>query len=1684
MAKKQIRDYVFSPGVAGAGTLKVLGKVELDQILLITNTTANQFLYNFSDSALPISVQFTETTDGSDPDFPYANTLSNGVTTVTFQYDTTAYTSTDGIQFFIEVDEQTIRPYAFGTDAIERMRFAHPQSMLDADFEYGIQPTKWQSIDLLRNYPSIYEIPGSDIAVSTITTDASQGSGGLGPSLITVDTELDHQMAVGDPISLKGLSDSVIGFSSAEGSFIIDSVPSPTQFKYYSKAKVGTSPATSIKSSFTILKEAGFYTGAEIGTSPTFTVQTQGATGNFSTEGSTPPGAVTLGVTTNSTLPPLGAPLGGVNIASGTQVTGVVDTNAILAITNSFTAPSSTITFNDTNTIEIGSALNNGSGDTIFVTNIEGNVVTLSSPYTVSKTGNSFVSSQLPGSPQNFGLGTTTGFDFIRSKGSYTNVAINTIHNYNSLSQESTEVSYNPATGVLGTGAMWNVERDSSGSGYTVSIAAAGDGYSIGDQFTISGSAVGGSDGVHNIIIDVATISGTGAILTFTDSGTQSGINVNAGTGYSVGEKIVVYGNSLGGTSPFNDLDVYITGVGGNGDITSFAYYGVGISSTQSYISLEQDLTSGSGINSSFTVVRTGDGEITTQVDRIEIGGIIETDDIFNVTIDGTTTHSYTALSTDDRLEVRNALIGVINTTVGTCYAIAGNTIGEGTSALYTIDLFATTPGVGFSTSVQSEDAGANPADDQTITVSTITANSSTTTTPAYNVTITNPGTGYANNDTITIRGNKVGGDYSTNDITLTVNSVDANGAITAINTAGTPVTGSATFVKMPTNPTAFGAQFIPAIVGGLYQPTVGVAGSGYQLGYQFVIGGDLLGGTSPANDMTITVNGIDDSGGITSISATGSPLAGDTIAFYPAVSVSAATQGIIGPGSNITYSAIAKIMVEFATNHGLVPGDTILSSITSSGTGHSLASGPFYVNEVPSMLSIVYTARATGNVTQTGLAGKIYPRTDSFYTHRPFDGGVQLGTGSPSHGAQAVRQSKKYIRYQSGKGITYTTGALFAPNYDLRSAVSDGTSVGSIITCVTDDLNHGLQVGAEVNLRGITTTGYDGHYIVASIVDEITFTVIATQVLGSTSAEFGDQPIVSLYKWKGATVRAGAFDDQNGIFIQYDGSQISVGLRSSTYQIAGTVTATPDSNELTGVNTKFTEQLKVGDRLVIRGMSHLVTKIDNNTRLYMNPDFRGINTVSNVKSALTKEILIPQNEWNIDKADGTGKSGYVTDITKMQMMGFQYSWYGAGFIDWMFRGPSGDFIFLHRLKNNNRNNEAFMRSGNLPVRYEVINEGARDRISDAITDSQETLTVEDGRLFPDSGTLIIENEIVRYTNKSVNTLSGLTRAATYSNFAGGSQRTYTAGVATQHSKGTGVVLLSTTATPQINHWGSAFLTDGGFDDDRGYLFSWQEKEIAISTSKSAIFLIRLSPSVSNAVTGDLGERELINRAQLLLKNIEITTQGGSSSQGVIIEGVLNPRNYPIDPANINWVGLNTGGAGGQPSFAQVASGGDITWEGAASSVQASNAQSQTYYTTWVRFLRVDVAGVQIGWGVTGGDLKGGTTVANIWDSGSSHVYLIFSDRTRPGAANATTYTFAPILDAAIPGEQVFSFTASGGGERDNLDLSELKELTNTPIGGRGTFPNGPDVLAINAYLTSGSSVNATINLRWAEAQA
>jgi hypothetical protein len=65
---------------------------------------------------------------------------------------------------------------------------------------------------------------------------------------------------------------------------------------------------------------------------------------------------------------------------------------------------------------------------------------------------------------------------------------------------------------------------------------------------------------------------------------------------------------------------------------------------------------------------------------------------------------------------------------------------------------------------------------------------------------------------------------------------------------------------------------------------------------------------------------------------------------------------------------------------------------------------------------------------------------------------------------------------------------------------------------------------------------------------------------------------------------------------------------------------------------------------------------------------------------------------------------------------------------------------------------------------------------------------------------------------------------------------------------------------------------------------------------------IRLSPSVSEGLTGKLGDRDVVNRMQLRLKEIGI-----SSTQLVDVKVLLNPRLN-----NLNFIGVDT------PSLTQI----------------------------------------------------------------------------------------------------------------------------------------------------------------------
>lgn len=1479
----------------GCTTIKVQGKIRLDEILLITNTTNNQILYTFGDPTLGAVVNYDagyfSNGNFNDEDFPRFLQVTGEVTTIKINADTTGCSINDEIQIFVESAELIVRPYNFGTDAIERMRIAAPQSMLDADFEYGLQPTKWQAIGVARGYPSVYEIPGSDTAVLSVTTDASAGTAGIGQSLITVTTNGAHGFSVGTPVTIKGYANTISGFSRAEGTFLVNTVPSNNTFTYYAIAKVGTSNGQILATTYSQLRKGAFYTGASIGV-PVFSVFSNGIASSFTSQFITAQGSDQIAYT--GTLPQLGAPVTATGINPGTQVTGTVGPGGLVgsfAIENNVTAGSTSIVLTDSTGILEGMAIDDGSGTAIFVNSIAGNTVSFTGSTTINRIGNTQLFENVSGTYVNQ-TGSGAIFSITRTGGNYSGIAItNSGGNYRSNSRIT----------IIGT----DLGGTSPANDLVITITTVdGSGGITGTSFegtSVSGDAVysnlvydnstGQGSLVYNAVIPTGT-SGTGFNATFnvTRGASYSAVPAAGGQNYAVNDTITISGADVGGATPANDATLTVTQV------------------TKTYTGIIQDATSGTGSAAVFDITRTG----ATYTATVATGGsnyaINDTVTIFGTQLGGTSP------ANDLIIQVTSTNGGQIDT----INVASGTATGPGT--------ITTVSAAG--TSIQPTAGSA----------ALFTVNR---TAGAYTPSLSAAGAAYNVGDTLRFNGTQLGGTTPANNLVITITVIGLTGDIVDFTFAGTAVSGDFTFTNQSGTLIPYAgaaATFDVTRSNGTY-PTVvpNLEGTGYRANEQLRILGTSLSGASPANDVIITIDTVGVTGNILTASATGTSITGVAVTFYSAITISEPTIASIPNGTSISTSAIAVIQITFSSAHGLVPGANMLIDITSAGSNHALAKGPFYVESTPDLNVVRYTARSSGVIDTTStLTGIVYARPDSFFVHRPFDGGVQLGTGGPQHGVQAIRMSKKYIRYQSGKGIMYTTGALFAPSYNIQTLTADGTAVNSTITLVTDDVDHGCQVGGKIRIVGVTTAGYNGEYVVADVVTERILKVRATTVLGNLYAFLSTAAQMSVLNWHGSTVRAGTFDDQNGMFWQYDGKYLAVGRRSSTFQLTGFVSIVKDTNLVVGTNSRFRDQVKAGDRVVIRGMTHIVTNVTSDSSMTVTPDYRGATNAIQAKMCLVQDLIARQYEFNLDTLDGNGPSGYDLDISKMQMIGMQWSWYGAGFIDFMLRGADGNYVFAHRIRNSNTNTEAYMRTGNMPVRYEVINEGATGKLANSVTASQTTLTLVDASNFPDeSGVVLIENELISFNGKSYNTLIGCTRSAPLVNFVGGAQRTFRAGAAATHEYNTGVVLVSNTISPIISHWGSAMLTDGRFDEDRGYLFNYASTGIQASTTKATAFLIRLAPSVSNAIIGDLGDRELINRAQLLLKAIEVTTDTAATG-GVVVEGVLNPSNYPTDPGNITWSGLAGSSAGGQPSFAQIAPGGSVSWAGGGTTTTAT----------------------------------------------------------------------------------------------------------------------------------------------------
>jgi len=336
----------------------------------------------------------------------------------------------------------------------------------------------------------------------------------------------------------------------------------------------------------------------------------------------------------------------------------------------------------------------------------------------------------------------------------------------------------------------------------------------------------------------------------------------------------------------------------------------------------------------------------------------------------------------------------------------------------------------------------------------------------------------------------------------------------------------------------------------------------------------------------------------------------------------------------------------------------------------------------------------------------QVYTRANCVNVHRPFDGGVELQAAKAPQ-VMITRQTRKYFRYQSGKGLQYSTGINFSPSLDVSYITHDGSTYATIVTRKAHNLVAGNRIMVEnVEVTSGVATPYTNpsnnlYFTVFDVIDEFTFRY-ATNGVPADLAPSGF-PDLFVYEWSGASVRAGMFDDQNGMYFEYDGQNLNCVRRSATGQLGGFVSVAFNSNIVTGTNTRFTKQLSPGHSIVIRGQTYKVGSVVSDTQINITPAYRGV-AGSRIVMTKVEEVRVPQSQWNIDKCDGTGINGFHLNIHRMQMAYIDYSWYGAGKVRFGFKDTDGRVFYCHEFVHNNKKVEAYLRSGNLPARYEIEN--------------------------------------------------------------------------------------------------------------------------------------------------------------------------------------------------------------------------------------------------------------------------------------------------------------------------------------------------------------------------------------------
>lgn len=219
------------------------------------------------------------------------------------------------------------------------------------------------------------------------------------------------------------------------------------------------------------------------------------------------------------------------------------------------------------------------------------------------------------------------------------------------------------------------------------------------------------------------------------------------------------------------------------------------------------------------------------------------------------------------------------------------------------------------------------------------------------------------------------------------------------------------------------------------------------------------------------------------------------------------------------------------------------------------------------------------------------------------------------------------------------------------------------------------------------------------------------TQFGGSTVDAFGRLRVTSPYTIFDSQSRFAA--DPAYSYVTDTGGTTSYNTNKSSVDLA--VTTTSGSTALAQTFRVFPYQPGKG-LLTLQTFTMAAAKTNLTQRVGYYSAYNGVyleqgpNGVTFVIRTYTSGSVdstryVAQANWNGDKLNGTGPSGVTIDLTKTQILWFDFEWLGVGNVRCGFV-INGQFIICHTFQNANFGTNVYMQTAILPLRYEITNTG------------------------------------------------------------------------------------------------------------------------------------------------------------------------------------------------------------------------------------------------------------------------------------------------------------------------------------------------------------------------------------------